>query len=519
MFFLGDWETVFLVTLLLLVDPESSKEMEQLTRRWENLSLSDKEKQDFTLPEDHRKGEFVIAAKFLTSRFLQMEAVARTFKQIWRFNNGFRIRNQGNNTVLFVFDNLADVEKILNSQPWSFDKHLIIMQRYANDGPVNELSFNKVPFWVQVHDIPCSFLTRKIAEKLCDVVGEVQKSIGAVDDDGGSFFRVRVLVDITLPLCRGRVISLPNGSKSWVNFKYERLPNICYWCGRLDHNDRDCELWIESNGTLTAEQQQYDSRLRAPPYKTAGRDVIYVPGFFEGRARRAQGTPVVAQPDEAAPEMEVDWSGGAMNAGSVAVPEARINAGGTSSIEECINHENGNPDVVQPVKVTLGSNDTDCPEINKETEGAITFPNSARSVEEKVTLTAANMGKNNGGSDLIPELVVTAPTIRDTASVEKTLTNANNTTHASNPTIYEQMIHTVDGDTSQSANLRTWKRLLRQPKDTKAEANVEQGKKRKSYIEAAGQSNVPSKRLQVVHADQKPSNLVVAAAQQPRQES
>ena len=159
MFFLGDWETVFLVTLLLLVDPESSKEMEQLTRRWENLSLSDKEKQDFTLPEDHRKGEFVIAAKFLTSRFLQMEAVARTFKQIWRFNNGFRIRNQGNNIVLFVFDNLADVEKILNSQPWSFDKHLIIMQRYANDGPVNELSFNKVPFWVQVHDIPCSFLT------------------------------------------------------------------------------------------------------------------------------------------------------------------------------------------------------------------------------------------------------------------------------------------------------------------------------------------------------------------------
>ena len=231
--------------------------MEQLTRRWENLSLSDKEKQDFTLLEDHRKGEFVIAAKFLTSRFLQMEAVAKTFKQIWRFNNGFRIRNQGNNTVLFVFDNLADVEKILNSQPWSFDKHLIIMQRYANDVPVNELAFNKVPFWVQVHDIPCSFLTRKVAEKLCDTVGEVQKSIGAVDDDGGSFFRVRVLVDITLPLCRGKVISLPNGSNSWVNFKYKRLPNVCYWCGRLDHNDRDCELWIESNGTLTTDQQQF----------------------------------------------------------------------------------------------------------------------------------------------------------------------------------------------------------------------------------------------------------------------
>ena len=79
-----------------------------------------------------------------------------------------------------------------------------------------------------------------------------------------------MLVDITLPLCRGRVISFPNGSKSWVNFKYERLPNMCYWCGRLDHNDRDCELWIESKGTLTTEQQQFGSGLRAPSYKTAG---------------------------------------------------------------------------------------------------------------------------------------------------------------------------------------------------------------------------------------------------------
>ena len=48
--------------------------------RWENLTLSKKEQVDYILPEDHRKGEFMIAAKFLTSRFLRMEAVARTFK-------------------------------------------------------------------------------------------------------------------------------------------------------------------------------------------------------------------------------------------------------------------------------------------------------------------------------------------------------------------------------------------------------------------------------------------------------
>ena len=77
-----------------------------------------------------------------------MEVVARTFKQLWKTNKGFKFWNQGNNLVLFVFNNLAEVDKILKSQPWSFDKHLIVMQRYMNDTLAKDLAFDKVPFWV-----------------------------------------------------------------------------------------------------------------------------------------------------------------------------------------------------------------------------------------------------------------------------------------------------------------------------------------------------------------------------------
>ena len=80
---------------------------------WRNLSLSDKERIGFILPKDHRKGEFDIVTKVLSSRFHQNEAMGRTFKQLWQSNNGLRICKQGNNIVLFVFDNLADVDKIL----------------------------------------------------------------------------------------------------------------------------------------------------------------------------------------------------------------------------------------------------------------------------------------------------------------------------------------------------------------------------------------------------------------------
>ena len=52
----------------------------------------------------------------------------------------------------------------------------------------------------------------------------------------------KVTLDVSLPLCRGCVVTLENGNKVWVSFKYERLPNICYWCSCLDHDDKDYVL-------------------------------------------------------------------------------------------------------------------------------------------------------------------------------------------------------------------------------------------------------------------------------------
>ena len=40
--------------------------------------------------------------------------------------------------------------------------------------------------------------------------------------------RVRVRLDVTKRLVRGKKITVEEGDSRWVNFKYERLPNFCY---------------------------------------------------------------------------------------------------------------------------------------------------------------------------------------------------------------------------------------------------------------------------------------------------
>lgn len=202
--------------------------MEDLTKTWSNLSLNKREGSDFTLHNNHRSSEFIIVAKFLTRRVLNMEAVGRTFRQFWRSTSGFKIQNLDVHIVLFAFSNPGDVTRIIHSEPWCFNKHLVVLEKYDIDVPLRDLQFLKATFWVQVHDIPIHFMTKAVAEEICVIVGDVCRLIGGVDEDGGSYIRVKVTLDISLPLCRSRLVSFENGKQLWVQFKYEHLPNICY---------------------------------------------------------------------------------------------------------------------------------------------------------------------------------------------------------------------------------------------------------------------------------------------------
>ena len=53
------------------------------------------------------------------------------------------------------------------------------------------------------------------------------------------YLRVRVKIDVTKKLVRGKKVMIEGGEQRWINFRYERLPNFCYRCGLLNHDLRD----------------------------------------------------------------------------------------------------------------------------------------------------------------------------------------------------------------------------------------------------------------------------------------
>ncbi len=253
-------------------------QMEDISGLCGRLSLTDKEEApfDFGSEEDD---QFYLAARFMTGRFLNIESVVRTFRPLWRTVRGFTVRDLGHNMLVFAFEDVTDLERVLQGEPWSYDKHLVSFQRVDIDTEVSEMQCGHVSLWVQIHNLPIGRMKSEFALALGSAVGEVEQVAESEEEKGyEGCMRIRVKVDISKPLCRGRKARLASSRETWISFKYERLPIFCYWCGCLTHGEKDCEMWLKHKGELRREEQQYGAWLRASVEKPVRRIEIKVEG-------------------------------------------------------------------------------------------------------------------------------------------------------------------------------------------------------------------------------------------------
>ena len=87
--------------------------MDELTKAWSCLNLSKCKGSNFCIKEEQAATEFVVAAKFITKRALNLDAIAKTLTPLWRSKNGFKIKKECDHVVLFTFDNKSEMEKVL----------------------------------------------------------------------------------------------------------------------------------------------------------------------------------------------------------------------------------------------------------------------------------------------------------------------------------------------------------------------------------------------------------------------
>ena len=267
---------------------------EELEVLWKKLSFTEEEGVGVDLGNNSTKvakeiGINCAIMKVLSQKSINFEALRKNLRMLWKTNKWVHFSELEAELVLVEFGDVKDKRKILDMSPWNFEKQLVIIQDFEGELTPMEMELKWSPFWIQIFNLPLMSRTKETGWAIGSSIGEVMEV--DVPDSGvvwGKSLRVRVRIDATKRLIRGKKITIEGGAARWVQFKYERLPNFCYHCGLLSHALRDCPEPSET-GRLSGVGLQYGAWLRGDPFGRVQKD----PGRFgggENRDTREDGT-------------------------------------------------------------------------------------------------------------------------------------------------------------------------------------------------------------------------------------
>ncbi|GLT68155.1 hypothetical protein SLA2020_404130 [Shorea laevis] len=147
--------------------------------------------------------------------------------RLWKPQGTIRFQEVQESLWVLEFSVAADKLRVLKGRPWSFERNIFVLNDFDGSSPPSQITFSSSPFWVQVHDLPFACLTKGIGQKIGASLGEVLEVVVPGNGVGwGRSLRIRVLLDLTKPLERGRVL-LMGGKSVWAAFRYEKLPTFC----------------------------------------------------------------------------------------------------------------------------------------------------------------------------------------------------------------------------------------------------------------------------------------------------
>ncbi|XP_058223598.1 uncharacterized protein LOC131333208 [Rhododendron vialii] len=207
---------------------------------------------DASFDDSSHRSRLTLVGKIISSKILNKKGVSNVITKAWRTREEVSVSAWWNNTYAFCFKSEDDLCKIISLGPWSVMGCLMVLRKWDGHKTLEEIDFSCSPFWVQIQGLPLGFLNTRSGMRIAETLGDV---IAVEDPDGrgklNKFLRVRVWIDVTKPLKEGFFLKRVN-EDLWVKFRYERLSDYCYGCGRIGHTQNDCldsnDSWKQQKG-------------------------------------------------------------------------------------------------------------------------------------------------------------------------------------------------------------------------------------------------------------------------------
>jgi hypothetical protein len=378
---------------------------DDLMQMWGNFSLTEEELegyngQDENLEEIAIKGKYCLVGKLLVERIVGKESIRYAMVRGWKPSGSLSFKVLGDNLFIIEFEYEEDKLRVLESRPWFFEDNLFSVADFDGLSPANELSFEEETFWIRMFKLPLACMGRDMGYKLGSTVGVVEEVDTNEEGIGwGKYLRVRIRINITKPLARGRMLKLKERSY-WISFQYEKLPKFCYHCGIIWHGAEGCKK--QSEGRFNRDKLEYGAWLCPPPPKRINdRRRRQEGGIHKHQEEWGRPSPVRFRSPEFVPSNTSGQSdrGETSNGKSGDLP---INPGRETERKDTLHTENGKNGKNVMGKNMGGINEKDTFHMEKENNGKKDFGKDFGGINEEdmnVGGKSSRYGKETGHID------------------------------------------------------------------------------------------------------------------------
>ncbi|KAI5005182.1 hypothetical protein ZWY2020_032425 [Hordeum vulgare] len=227
-------------------DPQASSAGDNVAVMLDRLNLTTQESSAFVIEEDDEDypgcPSWAIVGKVLAPNTLHISMIRSVIRPTWGNPRGLEFHPLGPNRFLAEFGCKADKDRVLMGLPWSISTHCILFKEFDPTLRPSDVRFDTLSMWAHIMNLPFGFMNDVRGKALASKLGKVEKM--DVDDKGrawGDFLRVRVSVDVNLPLMRCvSVFSQKRNATDVYQVKYERLPLFYFSCGCVGHSSVMC---------------------------------------------------------------------------------------------------------------------------------------------------------------------------------------------------------------------------------------------------------------------------------------
>ncbi|CAL1408674.1 unnamed protein product [Linum trigynum] len=200
------------------------------------------------------RGMSMLLGKMLSENRVAMAKAAGAARYAWGCYGEVNIQpTETQNLFLFTFNSEEIRDRIWRDRPWSLSNTLTAIEKYNGRGKPEDVPIEKMSMWVQIHGLH----QNQRSEENMVAIGS-SYFLELLDIDRASleysgyrrFLRVLVEVDIREPIPTGFDFPFLDENSGLehcevIDFKYERLVELCYFCGRIGHNWPTCRRMNE----------------------------------------------------------------------------------------------------------------------------------------------------------------------------------------------------------------------------------------------------------------------------------